>query len=237
MSSFRSLAWSSVGKKVITGLTGFMLVGFVMVHLVGNLTLFIPDSGHAFNAYGHFLEHAIHGWLIYAFEVGLITIFLFHIIAAFTVAWTDKRKARPRGYAMVKNAGGKSRKGLPSTSMIYTGAALITFVVLHVKMFKYAAHPSVTYDGVVMKNLYAVVVEAFKQPLITGLYVAVMIMLGYHLRHGFWSAFQSLGWNSDRYMDVLQVVARVFAVLFAAGFVALPLFLYFFADAPVAGGH
>jgi len=237
MSSFRSLAWSSVGKKVITGLTGFMLVGFVMVHLVGNLTLFIPDGGHAFNAYGHFLEHAIHGWLIYAFEAGLITIFLFHMVAAITVAWTDKRKARPKGYAVVKNAGGKSRKGLPSTSMIYTGITLIIFVVLHVKMFKYAAHPMVTYDGTTMKNLYAVVVEAFKQPLITGLYVAVMIMLGYHLRHGFWSAFQSLGWNSDRYMDVLQVVARVFAVLFAAGFVALPLFLYFFADAPVPGGH
>lgn len=237
MSSFRSLAWSSVGKKVITGLTGFMLIGFVMVHLLGNLTLFIPDGGHGFNEYGHFLEHAIHGWLIYAFEVGLITIFIFHILAAVTVAWTDKRKARPKGYAMVRNAGGKSRKGLPSTSMIVTGITLFVFVVLHVKMFKFADHPAVTYDGTTMKNLYAVVVEAFKQPLITGLYVTVMVMLGFHLRHGFWSAFQSLGLNSDRYMNTLQVLARVFAVLFAAGFVALPLFLYFFADAPVPGGH
>ena len=237
MSSFGSTAWSSVGKKVINGLTGMLLMGFIVVHLIGNLTLFIPDGGHGFNAYAHFLEHAVHGWLIYAFEVGLITIFFFHILAAVTVAWTDKRKARPKGYAMVRNAGGKSRKGLPSTSMIVTGITLIVFVVLHVKMFKFADHPTVIYDGVEMKDLYAVVVEAFKQPLITGLYVVVMVMLGFHLRHGFWSAFQSLGWNSDRYMDALQVVARVFAVLFAAGFVALPLFILFFVDAPVPGGH
>lgn len=237
MTTFRSAAWSSVGKKVLTGLTGFMLVGFVVVHLVGNLTIFIPDDGHALNAYGHFLEHAIHGWLIYAFEAGLIAIFLVHMVSAVTVALLDKRKARPKGYAVTKNAGGKSRKGLPSTSMIVTGVALIVFVVMHVKMFKYADHPMVEYDGVEMKNLFAVVVEAFKQPLITAAYVVVMIMLGLHLRHGFWSAFQSLGWNSDRHMDGLQTLARIFAVLFAVGFIALPLYIMFFVDAPAPGGH
>ena len=242
MSTFRSLAWSSVGKKVITGLTGFMLMGFVIVHLIGNLTLFIPDGGHGFNAYAHFLEHAVHGWLIYAFEVGLITIFFFHILAAVTVAWTDKRKARPKGYAMVRNAGGKSRKGLPSTSMIVTGITLIVFVVLHVKMFKFADHPTVIYDGVEMKDLYAVVVEAFKQPLITGLYVVVMVMLGFHLRHGFWSAFQSLGWANDRFLPVLINLARVFSFLLAVGFLVLPLYVFFFVDpasasAASSGGH
>ena len=122
MSTFRSHVWSSVGKKMITGLTGLMLVGFVAVHLLGNLTLFIPDRGHAFNAYAYFLEHAVHGWLILAFEAGLLAVFGFHIVAAVTVAWTDKRRARPVGYALVRNAGGKSRKGLPSTSMIVTGS-------------------------------------------------------------------------------------------------------------------
>ncbi|MDO9171922.1 MAG: succinate dehydrogenase cytochrome b subunit [bacterium] len=237
MSTFRSHVWSSVGKKMITGLTGLMLVGFVAVHLLGNLTLFIPDRGHAFNAYAYFLEHAVHGWLILAFEAGLLAVFGFHIVSAITVAWTDKRKARPVGYALVRNAGGKSRKGLPSTSMIVTGLSLAIFVILHVKMFKFADHPAVVYDGKEMKDLYAVVVAAFKQPLIAGAYVAVMGMLGFHLRHGFWSAFQSLGWNNDRAIVVLENLARVVAVLFAVGFLVLPLYILFFVDPSVSGGH
>lgn len=237
MTAFRSIVWSSVGKKFITGVTGLALIGFVTVHLIGNLTLFIPDGGHAFNAYAHFLEHAAHGWLIYAFEAGLILIFLAHMISAVTVAWTDKRSARPRGYAMQKNAGGKSRKTLSSTSMILTGLLLIVFVVLHVKMFKYADHPMVTYDGTQMKDLFAVVVDAFKTPWITFGYVGVMILLGLHLRHGAWSAFQSLGWSSDRHMPLLQGVSVVLSVAMALGFLVLPLYIYFLVDAPLPGGH
>jgi succinate dehydrogenase / fumarate reductase cytochrome b subunit len=237
MTAFRSIVWSSVGKKFITGLTGLALIGFVTVHLIGNLTLFIPDAGHAFNAYAHFLEHAIHGWLIYAFEVGLIVIFAAHIISAVTVAWTDKRAARPRNYAVSKNAGGKSRKTLSSTSMIVTGLLLIVFVVLHVKMFKFTDHPLVTYDGQEMKNLFAVVVDAFKVPYIAFGYVAVMILLGLHLRHGVWSAFQSLGWNSDRHMPLLQGLSLVLSVAMALGFLVLPLYIYFLVDAPLPGGH
>lgn len=254
MTTFRSIIWSSVGKKVMTGLTGLMLIGFVTAHLVGNLTLFIPDAGHAFNEYGHFLESAIHGWLIIAFEVGLITIFAIHMISAVAVAVTDKVKARPKGYAVVKNAGGKSRKSLNSRSMIITGIVLILFVVLHVKMFKFTDHPMVSYEtghavavtavaeGVDahdagIKDLFAVVVEAFKNPVIAGAYVLVMILLGMHLRHGFWSAFQSMGWNTDRHMELLQFGARVVSVLLAVGFLILPLYIYFFVDMPVRGGH
>ncbi len=237
MSTFRSHVWSSVGKKMITGSTGLLLVGFVSVHLLGNLTLFIPDQGHAFNAYARFLEHAVHGWLIIAFEVGLLAVLGLHLVTAVTVAWSDKRRARPTGYALVRNAGGKSRKGLPSTSMIVTGLVLAVFIVLHVKMFKFADHPSVVYDGVEMKDLYAVVVAAFKQPLIAGAYVVVMGMLGFHLRHGVWSAFQSLGWNNDRAMGLLQNVARAVSVLYAVGFLMLPLYILFFVDPSVSGGH
>ncbi len=164
----------------------------------------------------------MHGWLIYAFEFGLIAVLLIHMITTFTVAWTDKRNARPERYAVNKDAGGKSRKSVFSTSMIYTGALIFAFVVIHVKMFKYADHPEVVYDGVAMKDLFAVVVEAFHNlPIMLG-YVVVMILLGFHLRHGFWSAFQSMGWNTDRHMDLLQNLARVVAVLLALGFVVLP---------------
>ncbi len=235
MNSFGSIAWSSVGKKVITGLTGLALFGFVAVHLLGNFTLFIGPG--AFNAYAHFLETAVHGWLIYAFEAALIPIFLFHIISAFTVAWTDRRAARKTGYKTMKNAGGKSRKSFSSITMIYTGALILMFVIGHIFLFKFADHEV---DAAGVKNLYKTVVTAFKQVGFTGFTTVVMIMLGFHLRHGFWSAFQSVGWSNDKYLPILEKLALVLAILLAIGFVLIPIYLFLNGDPNAVagpGGH
>jgi succinate dehydrogenase / fumarate reductase cytochrome b subunit len=236
MSSFGSVAWSSVGKKVITGLTGFLLIGFVAVHLLGNLTLFIgPD---AFNEYAHFLETAVHGWLIYAFEVGLLVIFAFHVVAAVTVAVADKMAARKQGYKYARNAGGRSRKTLASRSMIISGSVLAFFIIAHIFMFKFNAgnpHPRNPDDT---KNLYFVVVKAFKDPAFTAFTVVAMILLGLHLRHGFWSAFQSLGWTNDRWLPILTRAALVISILLAIGFILLPVVLFINGDPnAMPGGH
>lgn len=236
MASFGSTAWSSVGKKVITGITGLALFGFVIVHLIGNFTLFLgPD---AFNGYAHFLETAVHGWLIYAFEISIILIFAFHIVSTFTVAWTDKRAARDVGYKYGKNAGGKSRKTFSSRTMIYTGGLLLLFVIYHIRIFKYVDHDLVGPNEV--KNLYKTVVASFKNPVFAGGTTALMILLGFHLRHGIWSAFQSIGWANDRYLPVLTRIALVFSILLAIGFVALPIYLYLAGDPNAVaglGGH
>jgi succinate dehydrogenase cytochrome b subunit len=235
MNSFGSIAWSSVGKKVITGLTGLALFGFVVVHLIGNFTLFIGPG--PFNDYAHFLETAVHGWLIYAFEAVLIPIFLFHIISAFVVAWTDKRAARETGYKTLKNAGGKSRKSLSSITMIYTGALILVFVIGHIFLFKFADH-EVGADGV--KNLYKTVVTTFKGVGFTAFTVVAMILLGFHLRHGFWSAFQSLGLANDKYLPILEKLALVFAILLAVGFILIPIILFLTGDPNAVagpGGH
>lgn len=235
MNSFGSIAWSSVGKKVITGLTGLALFGFVTVHLIGNLTLFVGPG--AFNGYAHFLETVAHGWLIYAFEVVLVPIFLFHMISAITVAWTDRRAARKIGYQTLKNAGGKSRKSLSSISMIYTGILIIIFVVSHIFLFKFSDH-EVNAAGV--GNLYKVVVTTFKGLGFTAFTVVVMILLGLHLRHGIWSAFQSLGWANDKYLPILEKLALVFSILLAIGFVIIPIYLYLNGDPSAIagpGGH
>ena len=235
MNSFGSIAWSSVGKKVITGLTGLALFGFVVVHLVGNFTLFIGPG--AFNAYAHFLETAVHGWLIYAFEAALIPIFLFHMISAFTVAWTDRRAARDVGYKTLKDAGGKSRKTFSSTTMLYTGILIIIFVVGHIFLFKFADH-EIGADGV--KNLYKTVVTAFKGIGFTAFTVVVMTLLGFHLRHGIWSAFQSLGLANDKYLPILEKLALVFSILLAIGFILIPIILFLTGDPNAVagpGGH
>ncbi len=235
MNSFGSIAWSSVGKKVITGLTGLALIGFVMVHLLGNFTLFIgPD---AFNHYAHFLETAVHGWLIYTFEVAIIAIFLFHMISAITVAWLDKRAARKVGYKTLKNAGGKSRKTLSSTTMIYTGLMIILFVIGHIYIFKFNGGNPHEVDAHSMKNLYKPVVTAFKGPIFTGITVLVMVLVGFHLRHGVWSSFQSLGWANDKFLTLLTRIALVMAVLLAVGFILFPVLLFLNGDPNATGGH
>lgn len=233
MSSFGSVVWSSVGKKVITGLTGFLLVGFIIVHLLGNLTLFIGPG--AFNEYAHFLETAVHGWLIYAFEAGLLVIFAFHIVAAVTVAVTDKLAARKTGYKYARNAGGRSRKTLASRSMIISGGVIAFFVIAHIFLFKFGQH-EVDASGV--KNLYKTVVGEFKKPGFTAFTIVAMILLGMHLRHGCWSAFQSLGWANDRWLPILTRAALVVSIVLAIGFILLPILLFLNGDPnALPGGH
>ncbi|MBZ0268678.1 succinate dehydrogenase cytochrome b subunit [bacterium] len=232
MGSFGSVAWSSVGKKVITGLTGFFLIGFVVAHLLGNLTLLLGPG--PFNGYAHFLENLGHGWLIIVMEVGLIAIFLFHIVAGVTVAVRDKSAARKSRYKYSTNAGGKSRKTLASRSMIVSGIVLALFVILHVRLFKFGAHEI---DAHGVKNLYKTVVTVFKNPAFAGFTVLSMILLGFHLRHGFWSAFQSLGWTKDSSLPLLTRIAAIVAVILAAGFLVIAIMAFATLDPHAVGGH
>lgn len=233
MTSFGSAARSSVGKKVITGVTGLALVAFVVAHLVGNLTLFLGPE--PFNHYAHFLESLAHGMGIYVAEVGLAAIFLLHIISAVSVAWGDKRAARRIDYRYSENAGGKSRKTIASETMIFTGGLLLLFVILHIRLFKFG-RAEVTEDG--MKDLYSVVVANFQSPTFTAFTVVAMIMLGFHLRHGVWSAFQSLGLANDRYLPLLSRIALLLAILLTAGFIAIGVFMYISGDPnAILGAH
>ncbi len=230
MSNFRAAVWSSVGKKLIMGITGLLLFGFIIVHLLGNLSIYAgPD---AFNHYSHFLEGLIGGWFVILFEIGLVLILLFHAIAAITVAVRDKYRARPISYKKTGNAGGASHKTISSRSMIITGAVILLFIILHVRMFKFGAAAEIPLEnGEEMEDLYSLVVGAFKDPVVTFSYVAVMILLGSHLWHGFWSAFQSLGWTNEKALRCLQGLGIFFALVLAVGFIMLPLYAYLFVDA------
>ncbi len=230
MSRITSVLWSSVGKKILTGLTGLFLIGFLVIHLLGNLTIYMGPA--ALNGYAAFLEGIFDGWFVKLFEIGLITLFLVHIVAAVAVAWLDKNRARPIGYKKSVDAGGKSRKTFSSTTMIFTGVLLFLFILLHVWSFKLSVpHPEHGHA-----DYYKVVVEAFKNPLIAGFYVLVMLIVGIHLRHGFWSAFQSMGWNNDRWIGLLYALGLIVAILLAVGFLLLPVYVYFFVD-PAAVSH
>jgi succinate dehydrogenase / fumarate reductase cytochrome b subunit len=221
---------STVGRKFITGLAGILLVGFLFVHLGGNLTMLV--SGGLFNTYTHHLESL--GVLLYIVEIVLLGIFLAHIVTALNVQ-LEKRRARPKGYAVNASKGGPSKKTLASRSMILTGLVLLVFVPVHVWMFKYnqgRPSPVMFKDGKEIRDLYTIVVTAFQQPLIAWGYATVMFLLGFHLRHGFWSALQSLGALNRRCLPVVYALGLVVALLLAGGFILLPLWIHYVTPAP-----
>jgi succinate dehydrogenase / fumarate reductase cytochrome b subunit len=159
-------------------------------------------------------------------EAGLVLVFLIHMIAALFV-WLSKWRARPIGYKKVKGAEGSSHRTFSSLTMLYTGILLGIFMVIHLINFKYGAKYVTAYNGQEVRDLYRLVIEVFSLEWYTIFYVAIMILLGFHLRHGFWSAFQSLGISHPKYSLFIYFIGYLFAVLMAIGFLLIPLWAYF----------
>jgi len=220
MLSFSTFVTSSVGKKIMTGVTGLALCLFVLSHLIGNLLLLV--SADAFNLYTHKLEQM--GVMLYFIESGLLLAFLLHAATGIQI-YFNKRRARPQDYAKKGNAD-DSKKSWSSLSMALTGIVLLVFLVLHLKTFKYGPQYETLVEGVVMRDLYRLVIDVFQKPAYVISYVVVMALLGVHLRHGFWSAFQSLGVNHPRYSPIIFGTGIGFALIIALGFIVLPVWIY-----------
>ncbi len=218
---------SSVLKKILNGLTGMGLIFFVSVHLLGNLTLFSDDSV-LFNSYAKYL-HGL-GWLLTFIEIGLLILFSAHIISSVVVT-IGNRKARREKYRAGTSGRATATNPAVSKNMIYTGIALGAFVVWHVISFRFGPGIAEGYateiNGEISRDLYAVVYDFFQNPLHVVLYTAAMVFLGFHLRHGYWSAFQSVGAVNKKYMPALKVTGYVFAVVLSFGFLLIPVWIYF----------
>lgn len=227
MPSLAQAVVSSVGKKIINAVSGLGLCAFIVIHLVGNLTL-LAGKAQAFNTYSHFLANT--GVLLYVAESGLILFFLGHMITG-TAVWWSKQKARPDGYHVSANAGDPSRKTIFSQTMIYTGAVVLIFLIIHLKTFKYGPGIDqgyvVTYDGVQMWDLYRLTTDAFSRLWYVLFYVAAMMLMGFHLSHGFWSGFQTLGANHPRWTPIIYGIGLIFAFVMAVGFLIIPVAIYF----------
>lgn len=220
---------SSIGKKYLMAVSGLALVGFIVTHLLGNLQLY--GDGTAFNVYAKGLHDL--GPLLWGAEIGLLGIFLLHV--AIAIGLTSKNKdARGSKYQHGQQSkGGPSYMSAFSRNMIISGVVILGFVVMHVLHFKFGlftpeevVSKTVMIDGEESIDLYARVVHAFTQPLWVVIYVAVMLFLGAHLRHGFWSAFQSLGALNWRLEKPAVGLAVIVAVLLAAGFLGIPIFIF-----------
>jgi succinate dehydrogenase / fumarate reductase cytochrome b subunit len=215
----RNVFSSSVGTKVLIAVTGLGLFLYLILHLAGNLLVFAgPDI---FNDYSHKL---ISNPLLVPAEIGLLAIFLLHVYKTVKM-WIDNQRARPSRYEMKRMAGRTSRKGIASSTMIWTGVVTFVFVVIHLKQFKYGTYYQVT--GTEARDLYRLEIELFRDPLIVGLYVVGMVLIGFHLRHGISSAFQSLGIDHPRHTRRILAAGMIVAIVIAGGFAAIPIWVYF----------
>jgi succinate dehydrogenase / fumarate reductase cytochrome b subunit len=224
-SKFR--AWSTLGRKIITGITAMGLVIFIIEHLIGNLLLLSPNPEY-YNAYAYDLMSW--GVFLYIIEIGLLLFFLFHI-AAGTAVYLRKRQARPNKYMKYQSTGGSSRQTISSKTMIWTGLLLLIFIVFHLITFKYNPNLATKYvtmiDGHKAHDFYHLVYDTFASGWITLWYVIIMVLLGYHLRHGFWSMFQSLGAMKPKMTPIIYSIGVALAIIIAFGFVIIPIWIHF----------
>jgi succinate dehydrogenase / fumarate reductase cytochrome b subunit len=213
----RSFASSSVGTKVLIAVTGLLLFAFLVLHLAGNLLFFLgPET---FNDYSHTL---ISNPLVIPMEIALLAVFLLHVYKT-VVMYLGNRRARPEGYAVKEWAGQTSRKSVGSSTMIISGLLTALFVVVHLWQFKFGAWYTVADTEV--RDLYRLMVEIFTNPVWVVLYVAFMVLLLLHLRHGFASAFQSLGASDNLGRRMLQAGLAV-AIIIGGGFAVIPIIIY-----------
>lgn len=226
MATSESAFWSTLARKLFLAVTGLCLFGFVCVHLAGNLLLFV--GADAFNQYSHKLISL--GPALYVIETILALIFLIHMYTAITVTWGNW-SARTSRYAKSVSRGGPSHLTISSKTMIWTGLLLLAFTIVHLVTFKYGPGISegyvTTIDGQQVRDLYRLVVESFRNPLYSLYYVVSMAFLGFHLRHGFWSAIQSLGGYHPRLTPVVYGLGLVAAIVLGVGFLVIPVWFFF----------
>lgn len=229
MNAITTFLTSSVGKKYLMSVTGLALFGFLVAHLLGNSLLLFPVNGHEyFNKYAHHLEEL--KWLVIMAEIGLLAIVGLHMLVGLTI-FLGVKKARPQAYlAAEKTKGGDSHSNLSSRNMLILGLAIIAFVVFHVWTFKYGPGIKEGYvyklDGADVRDLYLLVVRTFAKPAFLLIYVVALGFLGFHLRHGVWSAFQSLGAMPGTWSKSLYCAGAVVGSLIALGFAVLPIWIF-----------
>lgn len=220
MSSFMS---SSIGKKLFMSLTGVFLMTFLMVHLGINLLLIFDDTGELFNRGAHFM---VTNPIIKVVEPILAIGFLLHMVYASFIT-IGNMKARPVNYKRVNQSKSST---WASRNMFVLGALVLTFLVLHIMNFYWqikVEHSvgAVHYNGVEMHDTYTLVASLFKASLgYDLLYIAGAVFLGIHLTHGFWSAFQTIGWSNDNWRKRVEFIGNLFAILLAIGFSIIPLY-------------
>jgi len=210
---------SSIGKKLVMGFTGIFLILFLLVHCYANFQIFLPDGREKYEVIAHFLGTNL---ITRILEVGLFVFIFLHIIQGYML-WSQNKAKRPIGYKVTpgnKNANWYSR------SMTLLGTLILLFLVVHLYDFWIPNRYSQTI-GTGELDLYARMQATFQNGWIVLVYVLGCISLAWHLAHGFWSAFQTVGLSTYKYKKIIRGIGYAFAVIIPLAFVAMPVAFYF----------
>jgi succinate dehydrogenase / fumarate reductase cytochrome b subunit len=200
---------STIGKKIVVAVTGLILFGFVIGHLIGNLQVFL--GAEALNNYSAFLKHTRS--LLWGTRLVLLVSVLLHIV--YTVQLNRlNRASRPIGYLQHKPL----QASVASRFMLWSGIFLLFYIGFHLLHLTFG----VTYKPFSETDVYANVVNGFMQWPVTGIYILGMIALAFHLNHGIYSVFQTLGFNNPSYNRWRRGFAVGASIAIAAGYISIP---------------
>jgi len=208
---------SSIGKKAVMAVTGLLLIGFVIMHLLDNLTIYLgPD---AFNGFAAQLQRL--GPLLWLMRAGVLAAVLLHIISSILVT-AENRRARPIGYRVQRTI----HTTVAARTMMVSGLLLIGFIVYHLLHFTFlVTNPEVAHlvDAQGRHHVYAMVVLSFRQLPIAAAYIAAMGCLAMHLSHGIASAFQTLGLTTEAWIPRLARIGHFVAFAVFVGYSSIPV--------------
>ncbi|HEY7750866.1 MAG TPA: succinate dehydrogenase cytochrome b subunit [Ignavibacteriaceae bacterium] len=211
---------SSIGKKFTMGITGTFLIIFLIVHLIGNLTLFF--GADTFNAYVLALD--VVKPVIRIIELVLLLAFILHIYNGIKL-WLENRRAKPVTY---KVSAATVNSSIFSRTMVQTGSIVFIFLVIHLATFFYRFN-FYDPDGLADQHKYFdIVVNFLQMPVYSVFYVVAVVLLGFHLNHGLQSSFQTFGWTHKKYTPIVKSIGTLYAILMAVGFASLPIYFLFF---------
>ena len=208
---------SSIGKKVLMGLTGLFLITFLIVHVTINSMIFANDGGQLFNQAAGFMAH---NPIIRVVEIGLFLGLLSHIYLALKLT-LDNNKARPVKYAVTN---GNANSKWYSRSMGVLGSLLLIFLVVHLKNFWLPTKVAVFSHQ--EHNTFNELKVVFAEWYLVAIYLLGVIALCYHLLHGFQSAFQTLGLNHKKYTPMIKFIGAAFSIIVSVLFAAMPIVMH-----------
>jgi succinate dehydrogenase / fumarate reductase, cytochrome b subunit len=221
--NWAQLFTSSIGKKIVMGLTGLFLISFLVIHVGVNACIWANDGGEMFNRAAHFLGSSI---VVRILEVVLFIGFIIHIIQGFTLEAENLAK-RGKGYKI--NLANKGSKWY-SRTMGLMGTLLFFFLIMHIAHFwvpsRFTGLPEAKYNPN-HHDLYSRMLIIFQSEFIVVLYLLGCLSLAWHLAHGFQSAFRTLGLHNKKYMKLVSATGLAFSIIVPLAFAMMPVSIYF----------
>jgi len=216
----RGLWSTTIGKKLVVAVTGLGWIGFVFVHMIGNLKLFLGPEGHgdnrpALNVYGEWLRELgtpalPRTMLLWFLRFGLLAMFVAHVVIVAVLSWRN-RAARPQRYAKTAHV----QANPASLMMKWGGITILAFLIFHLAHFTWGVSPDIEFRR---GEPYGNLTQAFyHRPWMGAIYLVAMVALAGHLYHGVYSTAQTLGVNRARWEPLVRRIAIGTAAVIVAG--------------------